>query len=122
MGHVHPSSAAPSSLHVGSPLSPPCLALTQPTHSLLLQANAGLHPPCLSGTDCLARINIPAAGQCRRVSAPTSILHSGVLLEQQPFHPAPTCCRPMPAGANPYFQLTEEEAIELTKAEQEENP
>lgn len=30
--------------------------------------------------------------------------------------------RPMPAGANPYFQLTEEEAIELTKAEQEENP
>lgn len=31
-------------------------------------------------------------------------------------------CRPMPAGHNPYFQLTEEEAIELTKAEQEENP
>jgi hypothetical protein len=30
--------------------------------------------------------------------------------------------RPMPAGHNPYFQLTEEEAIELTKAEQEENP
>ncbi len=30
--------------------------------------------------------------------------------------------RPMPAGANPYFQLTEEEAIELTKAEMEENP
>lgn len=30
--------------------------------------------------------------------------------------------RPMQAGANPYFQLTEEEAIELTKAEQEENP
>ena len=31
-------------------------------------------------------------------------------------------CRPMPAGANPYFNLTEEEAIELTKAEAEENP
>lgn len=34
--------------------------------------------------------------------------------------PCPPCaalpCRPMPAGANPYFQLTEEEAIELTKA------
>ena len=29
--------------------------------------------------------------------------------------PAPPC-RPMPAGANPYFQLTEEEAMELTKA------
>lgn len=28
-------------------------------------------------------------------------------------------CRPMPAGANPYFQLTEEEAIELTKAEED---
>ena len=27
--------------------------------------------------------------------------------------------RPMPAGANPYFQLTEEEAIELTKADME---
>ncbi|KAL4424923.1 hypothetical protein ABPG77_009652 [Micractinium sp. CCAP 211/92] len=27
--------------------------------------------------------------------------------------------RPMPAGANPYFQLTEEEAIELTKAEED---
>ena len=27
------------------------------------------------------------------------------------------CCRPMPANANPYFQLTEEEAIEMTKAE-----
>lgn len=28
---------------------------------------------------------------------------------------SPPVCRPMPAGANPYFQLTEEEAIELTK-------
>ncbi|PSC67979.1 G -coupled seven transmembrane receptor [Micractinium conductrix] len=27
--------------------------------------------------------------------------------------------RPMPAGANPYFQLTEEEAIELTKADED---
>lgn len=39
-----------------------------------------------------------------------------------PLFPACCACRPMPAGANPYFQLTEEEAIELTKAEQEENP
>lgn len=31
----------------------------------------------------------------------------------------PMCRRPMPAGANPYFQLTEEEAIELTKAEED---
>jgi len=95
----------------------------------LPQANAGgcqpLLPSCTLGScwnNNHSTLPLPAAGQCRRGPTPTSILHSGVLLEQQPSHPAPTCCRPMPAGANPYFQLTEEEAIELTKAEQEENP
>ena len=52
------------------------------------------------------------AESCRRL--PSLSLSS-------PHSPSPLC-RPMPAGANPYFQLTEEEAIELTKAEAEENP
>ena len=72
----------------------------------------GVAGVCMGGLEGGPQPHSPACWPCCRLTPRP--------LDLSP--PRPATHRPMPAGSNPYFQLTEEEAIELTKAEMEENP